>query len=776
MEAPSKIDFDSILKPLRVDWAKAIDPQSILADISRLFCSQINTVSFHIRIQDSSQTDNPPKLIRGDSGKYVDSPGVDAIDSLFRATATVNGRSGSWVMTTCGPADFHGVQILKGESLVIVVLYFPTQICWACMTLTSIRNADNAVLIADISAILSILATRLRQAATEDRQLHARKTFYEELSVIAPSNPTVDLPRLCTAWKNASNADWVWLWVYNDIVGQWEVIAHSADPEGRYVPPILTTPNRECVAEYATLEQRPVYVEDLGSWHETRGATRYSVACLSLLTQLGCQALDCVPLLSPPNPSGTTDLAPLGLQSAVCLHYLDRNRRQSQPEYVLKLMGRISASMIISSFEAEQRQILFSLNALMEKYFSALGIKPMEQRKGYLSDLQALLQRHLNVRYLSLFWHDNAYKQVVCLSTTGLWDTEGAPVTDLSNVSYQRDEHWTGRVFATGEAKVSMLGELKHKPKFSEVTPEARKNQLAWLICPIPFITSHDAAAGPSPRVLGVIRCTENRARLIDHRARNFDSMQVQTLSFISRQIAPVLEAMAIQIDRESTISDTRHDLMDYGRMIADSAESVRRAIDRKAEIPEYELSDLARCASQMLSVVNLLQMDELRGEQLNLSPEPTYLEGDIVARLKAMLTPYARTESNITLSFGDFHGTPHLKIDRVLVERALTNLIVNAVKYGTRGSEVRIMPLVTREECVIAVSNYGIGIEEAEIPILFTKRFRGAKAKQLSMGSGLGLHIAKMFMTAQGGDLILSQPKNPTIFSMIFPRKLIVD
>jgi len=86
---------------------------------------------------------------------------------------------------------------------------------------------------------------------------------------------------------------------------------------------------------------------------------------------------------------------------------------------------------------------------------------------------------------------------------------------------------------------------------------------------------------------------------------------------------------------------------------------------------------------------------------------------------------------------------------DPLVVERVVTNLIVNAQNYGEP-------PIVVRAEqrdrhLRIAVEDAGPGVAEDVVPRLFERFERGASGS----GSGLGLAIAKAYARAHGGDLI---------------------
>ena len=154
---------------------------------------------------------------------------------------------------------------------------------------------------------------------------------------------------------------------------------------------------------------------------------------------------------------------------------------------------------------------------------------------------------------------------------------------------------------------------------------------------------------------------------------------------------------------------------------------------------------------------------------------KPTSLEGDIIARLKNMLSHYAWSAKRMKIRFEGLDGLPRIRLDRAHIERAINNLLVNAIKYGKRGSTVNVGARWTASHLVVDVSNEGIGIAPDEEPYLYEAYYRSDRAKASSaQGVGLGLTIAKEIMVAHGGDLCLTFPKDPTVFSLQFPVKLV--
>ena len=91
--------------------------------------------------------------------------------------------------------------------------------------------------------------------------------------------------------------------------------------------------------------------------------------------------------------------------------------------------------------------------------------------------------------------------------------------------------------------------------------------------------------------------------------------------------------------------------------------------------------------------------------------------------------------------------------VDPVLVEQALCQIIDNAAKYSPAGSTIRIEAADRSGETVIAVSDEGAGLTSEEQERMFERFYRGARSRE-TLGSGLGLWIAKAFVAACGGVL----------------------
>src|SRR5262245_42916906 len=97
----------------------------------------------------------------------------------------------------------------------------------------------------------------------------------------------------------------------------------------------------------------------------------------------------------------------------------------------------------------------------------------------------------------------------------------------------------------------------------------------------------------------------------------------------------------------------------------------------------------------------------------------------------------------------------PYIYVDPILLEQALGQIIDNAAKYSHPGSAITI---AARCDCdsvvVLSVKDEGMGLVGEERMRLWERFFRGGRHVPNVSGSGLGLWIAKAFVTANGGEI----------------------
>jgi len=106
---------------------------------------------------------------------------------------------------------------------------------------------------------------------------------------------------------------------------------------------------------------------------------------------------------------------------------------------------------------------------------------------------------------------------------------------------------------------------------------------------------------------------------------------------------------------------------------------------------------------------------------------------------------------------------------DRTRIEQIINNLLFNAIKFGA-GKPIEITVEEDGDQALLAVRDYGIGIEAQDMVRIFD-RFERAVSAQHYGGLGLGLYIARRLVEGQGGTIsVASEPGRGSAFEVKLP------
>jgi two-component system sensor histidine kinase KdpD len=109
------------------------------------------------------------------------------------------------------------------------------------------------------------------------------------------------------------------------------------------------------------------------------------------------------------------------------------------------------------------------------------------------------------------------------------------------------------------------------------------------------------------------------------------------------------------------------------------------------------------------------------------------------------------------------------VQADPVQLERALSNLVENAIRYTENGEAVAVRASVAGARLQLRVTDHGPGIAPGELERIFEPFYRSRDAT--GRGSGLGLAIAKGFVEGNGGRLwARSLPGQGSTFTIDLP------
>lgn len=128
---------------------------------------------------------------------------------------------------------------------------------------------------------------------------------------------------------------------------------------------------------------------------------------------------------------------------------------------------------------------------------------------------------------------------------------------------------------------------------------------------------------------------------------------------------------------------------------------------------------------------------------------------GTVIGRLIKEVAPLA-AKKGLNLRSYIAPGMPSVYCDSGALYHVLMNLVDNAIKYTERG-EVIVTLSVNENDADVRVTDTGMGLTEEDMKSLFRVFERGMSAVKLqSRGEGLGIFIAKQFVDAHGGSMIV--------------------
>jgi two-component system, OmpR family, phosphate regulon sensor histidine kinase PhoR len=129
--------------------------------------------------------------------------------------------------------------------------------------------------------------------------------------------------------------------------------------------------------------------------------------------------------------------------------------------------------------------------------------------------------------------------------------------------------------------------------------------------------------------------------------------------------------------------------------------------------------------------------------------------------------------KKDITLKFARKYEKPVIvNADRRKIFEALTNLVVNSIKYGNNKGYTMIDFLDMGTHVLVEVTDNGVGIPEKDIPRIFERFYRVDKSRSRHQGgTGLGLAIVKHIIEAHKQTInVRSEENKGTSFAFTLP------
>lgn len=166
--------------------------------------------------------------------------------------------------------------------------------------------------------------------------------------------------------------------------------------------------------------------------------------------------------------------------------------------------------------------------------------------------------------------------------------------------------------------------------------------------------------------------------------------------------------------------------------------------------------------------VENLLSMSRLESDFLTLKLD-WY---DINEIIHSVIQKNMAESPDHPIHFFPQEDLPLFKIDGILIEQVIHNIIHNALQYTASGTQVKVETKYISDSFKVIISDNGPGFPEDKLELVFEKFYR--LPRTAAGGTGLGLSIAKGFVIAHNGSIILENlPEKGAKFTITIPAEI---
>lgn len=254
---------------------------------------------------------------------------------------------------------------------------------------------------------------------------------------------------------------------------------------------------------------------------------------------------------------------------------------------------------------------------------------------------------------------------------------------------------------------------------------------------------------------------------------------EVATLALSFNRMASRLqvadrEAARLEAARRDFVAWVSHDLRtplaSLQAMLEAMSEGVvedKETIDRYMQLSRHEINRLNSLIDDLFS------LSQLDSGHLQVNSQICSLSDLVSDTLSSM---QARADSRqVALRAEIDGGLDPVRLSPRHVERALTNLLDNALRYTPPGGDILVRVQAVGKDVLIAVADSGPGVPQEAVEHIFDRfyRYEGSRSREEgdSGGAGLGLAIAKGMIEAHGGEIWLDGEAEGAKFWMRLPE-----
>lgn len=215
-------------------------------------------------------------------------------------------------------------------------------------------------------------------------------------------------------------------------------------------------------------------------------------------------------------------------------------------------------------------------------------------------------------------------------------------------------------------------------------------------------------------------------------------------------------EQFNLEIARREFVAEVSHELKTPLFIIKTHTETLLNGYMDDKKMAKKFLTTIETEADKMTALVrNLLDLSKFDVQKFEMKKQVLSID-DLLRGIVSRFALEAEIE-DIDLQYIPMNELPQMYADPEQIERAIVNIVSNAIKYGEKGGHVNIISGSMYNEVYIKIEDDGHGIPKADLEHVFDRFFRVDRARTREKGgTGLGLSIAKEIIESHGGTIAI--------------------
>jgi heavy metal sensor kinase len=243
---------------------------------------------------------------------------------------------------------------------------------------------------------------------------------------------------------------------------------------------------------------------------------------------------------------------------------------------------------------------------------------------------------------------------------------------------------------------------------------------------------------------------------------------ELQRLSETQNKMLARLESAVIEIKRFT--DDASHELRSPISFIRTTAELALRNHHIDAEDRRAFEEIVTECGKASRLLKDMLTLARADAGNSRIAFEPVDLAEVVKAACQRACPLVKERGHSLTQCIEEgCHAT--VWGDYASLQQLLWILLDNAVKYTPTPGTIKVALTAAKDNATVTVEDNGIGIPEAELPLIFRRFYRADPSRSQVEGFGLGLSVAMCMVGAHGASLSVDSRENEgSVFKIVFP------